>query len=122
MDIIFIKELTVFTTIGVYDWEQTIKQKLLIDIKIGYENNLFSKSDDIKYFLDYAEISQIVIKNIEKKQFKLIESVAQDVADIILNQFDIYWVCIKVTKLTAIPRAKQVGVIIQRKKNNCIRS
>ncbi|WMY96872.1 MAG: dihydroneopterin aldolase [Arsenophonus sp.] len=116
MDIIFIKKLQVFTTIGVYDWEQTIKQKLLIDIKIGYDNNFFSKSDNKKYFLDYAEISQIVVKNIEKKQFKLIENVAENIADILLNKFDIYWVCIKVVKSNAIPKAKKVGVIIQRKK------
>ncbi|WP_348666231.1 dihydroneopterin aldolase [Arsenophonus symbiont of Ornithomya chloropus] len=116
MDIIFIKKLTVFTTIGVYDWEQTIKQKLLIDIKIGYDHQYIDKGDDIKYCLDYSEISQIVIEHIEKRKFKLIERVAEDIADILLNKFDIYWVRIKVVKLNAIPKSKQVGIIIQRKK------
>ncbi len=33
MDIVFIEELSVITTIGVYDWEQTIQQKLVFDIE-----------------------------------------------------------------------------------------
>ncbi|WMY95092.1 MAG: dihydroneopterin aldolase [Arsenophonus sp.] len=116
MDIIFIEALTVFTTIGVYDWEQTIKQKLLIDIKIGYDHQYVNKSDAIECYLDYNEIAKIVIRYIETKKFKLIERVAEDVADILLNQFDICWVYIQVVKFSALPKAKRVGVIIQRKK------
>ncbi|CDK62459.1 Dihydroneopterin aldolase [Klebsiella pneumoniae IS10] len=38
MDIVFIEQLSVITTIGVYDWEQTIEQKLVFDIEIAWDN------------------------------------------------------------------------------------
>lgn len=38
MDIVFIEQLSVITTIGVYDWEQTIEQKLVFDIELAWDN------------------------------------------------------------------------------------
>ncbi|VAY02197.1 Dihydroneopterin aldolase [Arsenophonus endosymbiont of Aleurodicus dispersus] len=114
MDIVFIERLLVFTTIGVYDWEQTIQQKLLLDIEIGCDNQRAAKSDQVEYCVDYAMISQMVIQHIETKKFALIERVAQEVADLILNQFYSCWVRVKVCKPGAVEQAKQVGVIIER--------
>jgi dihydroneopterin aldolase len=45
MDIVFIEELRVITTIGVYDWEQTIQQKLVLDIEMGWDNRKAAASD-----------------------------------------------------------------------------
>lgn len=117
MDIIFIEQLSVFTTIGAYDWEQTIQQKLLLDIEMGWDNQRAAKSDPVKNYLDYAQISQVVIKHIETQKFALIERVAQEIADIILNQFNSCWVRVKVCKPGAVAQAKQVGVIIERRKS-----
>ena len=47
MDIVFIEQLSVITTIGVYDWEQTIEQKLVFDIEMGWDNRKSAKSDDV---------------------------------------------------------------------------
>lgn len=47
MDIVFIEELTVITTIGVYDWEQNIRQKLVFDIEMGWDNRRAAASDDV---------------------------------------------------------------------------
>ncbi|CAA2931027.1 bifunctional dihydroneopterin aldolase/7,8-dihydroneopterin epimerase [Arsenophonus endosymbiont of Bemisia tabaci] len=117
MDIIFIEQLSVFTTIGAYDWEHTIQQKLLIDIEMGWDNQQPAKSDQVENCLDYAQVSQVVIKHIETQKFALIERVAQEIADIILNQFNSCWVCVKVCKPGAVAQAKQVGVIIERTKS-----
>ncbi|MFP3019146.1 MAG: dihydroneopterin aldolase [Arsenophonus sp.] len=118
MDIIFIEKLSVFTTIGVYEWEKNIQQKLLLDIKIGWDNQKRDKSNQLEYYFDYAQISKMIIKHIEIQKFALIEHVAQKIADIILNQFDICWIRVKVCKLGAVPQAKQVSVIIERNKPN----
>ncbi|HGJ5875109.1 MAG TPA: bifunctional dihydroneopterin aldolase/7,8-dihydroneopterin epimerase [Arsenophonus sp.] len=118
MDIIFIEQLSVFTTIGAYDWEKTIQQKLLLDIEMGWDNQQAAKSDQVAYCLDYAQVSQVVIKHIETQKFALIERVAQEVADIILNQFGSPWVRVKVWKPNAVVQAKQVGVMIERTKSN----
>lgn len=117
MDIIFIEQLSVFTTIGAYDWEQTIQQKLLLDIEMGWDTQHAAKNDQVEYCLDYAQVSQVVIEHIETQKFALIERVAQEVADIILNQFKSCWVRVKVCKPGAVARAKQVGVIIERTKS-----
>ncbi|MFP3014404.1 MAG: dihydroneopterin aldolase [Arsenophonus sp.] len=118
MDIIFIKQLSVFTRIGVYEWEKTIKQKLLLDIKIKCDIQQSAKSDKVKYCLDYAKISQAIIKYIETRKFELIERVAQEVSNMILNQFNTCWVQVKVSKPEAVLHAKEVGVIIERTKSS----
>ncbi|WP_434527144.1 bifunctional dihydroneopterin aldolase/7,8-dihydroneopterin epimerase [Photorhabdus asymbiotica] len=116
MDIVFIEELVVITTIGVYDWEQTIKQKLVFDIEIGWDNKRASSSDDVEYCLDYAKVSEAVINHVENQNFALVERVAEEVADLLLNRFNSPWIRIKVSKPGAVAQARQVGVIIERKK------
>lgn len=117
MDIIFIKKLSVFTQIGIHNWEKEIKQKLSITIKIGFNKKKLSQKKN-KNYIDYDKISKIVIKKIENKKHSLIEDVAQYIAKIILKKFNCYWVKIKVQKPNAILQAKNVGIIIKRKKKS----
>ncbi|PHM34987.1 bifunctional dihydroneopterin aldolase/7,8-dihydroneopterin epimerase [Xenorhabdus szentirmaii] len=114
MDIVFIEELTVITTIGVYDWEQTIKQKLVFDIEMGWDNKRASSSDNVEHCLDYSKVSEAIINHVENQCFALVERVAEEVADILLNQFHSPWVRIKVRKPGAVVHAKSVGVVIER--------
>ncbi|KGM28378.1 bifunctional dihydroneopterin aldolase/7,8-dihydroneopterin epimerase [Photorhabdus luminescens] len=116
MDIVFIEELVVITTIGVYDWEQTIKQKLVFDIEMGWDNKRASSSDDVEYCLDYAKVSEAIINHVENQNFALVERVAEEVADLLLKRFNSPWARIKVSKPGAVAQARQVGVIIERKK------
>jgi dihydroneopterin aldolase len=58
MDIVFIEQLSVITTIGVYDWEQTIEQKLVFDIEMAWDNRKSAKSDDVADCLSYADIAK----------------------------------------------------------------
>ncbi|MCC8364701.1 bifunctional dihydroneopterin aldolase/7,8-dihydroneopterin epimerase [Xenorhabdus sp. PB61.4] len=115
MDIVFIKELTVITTIGVYDWEQTIKQKLVFDIEMGWDNKRAASSDNVEHCLDYSQVSETVIRHVENQRFALVERVAEEVADILLNQFHSPWVRIKVSKPGAVAQATSVGVVIERR-------
>uniref|UniRef100_UPI0036D8F8C7 bifunctional dihydroneopterin aldolase/7,8-dihydroneopterin epimerase n=1 Tax=Photorhabdus sp. RM322S TaxID=3342825 RepID=UPI0036D8F8C7 len=116
MDIVFIEELAVITTIGVYDWEQTIKQKLVFDIEMGWDNKRASSSDNVEHCLDYAKVSEAVINHVESQSFALVERVAEEVANLLLNRFNSPWVRIKVSKPGAVAQARQVGVVIERKK------
>ncbi|TDB55944.1 bifunctional dihydroneopterin aldolase/7,8-dihydroneopterin epimerase [Photorhabdus luminescens] len=116
MDIVFIEELVVITTIGVYDWEQTIKQKLVFDIEMGWDNKRASCCDDVEYCLDYAKVSEAIIEHVENQSFALVERVAEEVAELLLKRFNSPWVRIKVSKPGAVAQARQVGVMIERKK------
>ncbi|MDK9362773.1 bifunctional dihydroneopterin aldolase/7,8-dihydroneopterin epimerase [Lelliottia wanjuensis] len=117
MDIVFIEQLSVITTIGVYDWEQTIEQKLVFDIEMGWDNRLAAKSDDVKDCLSYADISETIVKHVEGQRFALVERVAEEVADLLLSRFNSPWVRIKLSKPGAVARAANVGVIIERGTN-----
>ena len=117
MDKVFIEQLTVITTIGVYDWEQTIKQKLVLDLEMAHDNRPAGKSDDVAEALDYAQVSQAVIEHIEQGRFLLVERVAEEVAELLLARFNSPWVRIKLSKPGAVARAANVGVIIERGNN-----
>ena len=117
MDIVFIEQLSVITTIGVYDWEQTIEQKLVFDIEMGWDNRKSAKSDDVNDCLSYADISETVIGHVEGQRFALVERVAEEVAELLLTRFNSPWVRIKLSKPGAVARAANVGVIIERGTN-----
>ncbi|PVZ85149.1 bifunctional dihydroneopterin aldolase/7,8-dihydroneopterin epimerase [Serratia sp. S1B] len=116
MDIVFIEELSVITTIGVYDWEQTIQQKLVFDIEMAWDNRQAAVSDDVNDCLSYADVSDVVIGHVQPNRFALVERVAEEVAEILLQRFNSPWVRIKVSKPGAVAQANRVGVIIERGK------
>ena len=116
MDIVFIEELTVITTIGVYDWEQTIRQKLVFDVELAWDNRKAAFSDDVADCLSYADVSEAIIKHVEPNQFALVERVAEEVAMMLMDKFNSPWVRIKVSKPGAVAHAKSVGVQIERGK------
>ncbi|MFT8212229.1 MAG: bifunctional dihydroneopterin aldolase/7,8-dihydroneopterin epimerase [Symbiopectobacterium sp.] len=114
MDIVFIEELTMIATIGVYDWEQTISQKLVLDIEMAWDNRKAATSDDVRDCLSYADVSEAVIAHVSSQPFALIERVAEEVAQLLMQRFAIPWLRIKVCKPGAVAQARQVGVVIER--------
>ncbi|KII78566.1 bifunctional dihydroneopterin aldolase/7,8-dihydroneopterin epimerase [Vibrio renipiscarius] len=114
MDKVFIEQLEVITTIGAYDWEQEIKQKLVLDIEMAHDNRVAGKSDDVADALDYAQVSAAVINHIVHGRFLLVERVAEEVAQLVMSKFNVPWIKIRLTKPGAVPQAKGVGVVIER--------
>ena len=114
MDIVFIEQLNVITTIGAYDWEQTIKQKLVFDIEMAWDNRQAAASDDVNDCLSYADVSEAVIQHVSTQNFALVERVAEEVAALLLSRFQSPWVRIKLSKPGAVADAVNVGVVIER--------
>ncbi|MCE0494195.1 bifunctional dihydroneopterin aldolase/7,8-dihydroneopterin epimerase [Vibrio salinus] len=114
MDKVFIEQLTVITTIGVYDWEQQIKQKLVLDIEMAHDNRPAGKSDDVKDALDYSQVSEAIIQHIENGRFLLVERVAEEVAELVMSRFFVPWIRIRLAKPGAVAQAASVGVEIER--------
>jgi len=114
MDIVFIEQLTVFTTIGAFEWEQQITQKLVLDIELAWDNRLAAKSDDVKDCLSYAEVAQSVLAHIQNQRFALVERVAEEVAELLMREFATPGVRITVNKPGAVAQARNVGVKITR--------
>lgn len=114
MDTVFIEQLSAITTIGVYQWEQTIKQKLFLDIELAWDNQKAAKSDNVADCLNYAEVTEAVLAHVENNKFALVERVAEEVAELLLTTFATSRVSIRVTKPSAVAQAKAVGVKIVR--------
>ena len=113
-DRIFIEELTVFTQIGVYDWEQQIKQKLIFDLEMAWDCRQAAETDDVQFCLNYAEVCDFIINYVQSKSFFLIERVAYEVAEQLQQHFQIKWLRLKLAKPQAVTQARNVGIIIER--------
>lgn len=113
-DRIFIEELTVFAQIGVYDWEQQIKQKLVFDLEMAWDCSKAAQTDDVRFCLNYAEVSDFIIQYVQAKSFLLIERVAYEVAEQLQQRFNLHWLRIKLSKPKAVAQAHNVGIIVER--------
>jgi dihydroneopterin aldolase len=114
MDIIFLGNLEASATIGIYDWERKIKQIIVLDIEMAFDIKKAAETDDIQYTLDYKTVSERVVSFVEQSEYFLVEKLVEEVANILLTEFDTPWVKITLNKKGAISRAKDVGIIIER--------
>nr|WP_196139668.1 dihydroneopterin aldolase [Aliikangiella sp. G2MR2-5] len=118
MDIVFIRQLEVNTVIGVFDWEREIKQRLVFDLELGTDISASAKTDELEDTLDYKAISHAVYDFVEQSSYQLVETVAEKVADLILEQFPVRWLKLTLDKPGAVSIAKSVGVQIERGERN----
>tara|TARA_Y100000996_G_C22393773_1_gene590252 strand:- start:416 stop:769 length:354 start_codon:yes stop_codon:yes gene_type:complete len=114
MDIIFLRNLKIDTVIGIYDWERRIKQTVILDLEMATDIKKAAKSDDIADTLDYKAIAKRVISFVEESEYKLVETLAERIAEIIVNEFKVPWMKLSLNKIGAIRGARDVGVIIER--------
>jgi dihydroneopterin aldolase len=116
MDIIYIHELCIETTIGIYDWEREIKQTVRLDIEMGHDIRKAAETDSIEYALNYKSVAKRLISFIEGSEFLLVETMAEQCAQIIREEFSVPWVKLQVGKPGAVRGSKEVGVVIERGK------
>ena len=114
MDIIYIHGLKCPCCIGVWQWEKQLDQTLVLDIDLATDITKSANSDDLNDTLNYQKISERVVEYAKQSQFELIEALIENLAAIILNEFDVAGVRIKLDKGAAVKQARNVGVIIQR--------
>jgi dihydroneopterin aldolase len=114
MDTVFISGLRVDTIIGVYPWERRVRQTLVLDLELAGDNRRAAASDRIEDALDYAAIGNRVHAYIEESEFQLVETVAERVAELILAEFGVSWLRLRLAKPGALPAAREVGVVIER--------
>jgi len=116
MDIIFLNDLRIETIIGIYDWERETKQTVILDLEMAADIKKAAASDKIEDTLDYKGVAKRIIQYVEESEFQLVETLAERVAQIILTEFAVPWVRLKLNKIGAIRGASGVGVIIERGK------
>lgn len=114
MDKVFVEGLVVNAYIGVYDWEHEQPQPLVLDLEMDWDNNKAASSEQLSDALDYDALSKAVEQLITSRPRALIETVAEEVATLILTQFGSPRVRVKVAKPQAVASAKQTAVEITR--------
>ncbi|HEX7384208.1 MAG TPA: dihydroneopterin aldolase [Burkholderiaceae bacterium] len=116
MDKVFIEALEIECVIGIYDWERKIKQPIVLDIEMGFDNRKPAASDDIADTLDYKAVSKRLIQFVSESDFGLVETLAERCCAIILAEFGVAEVRLKLSKVGAVRGAKAVGVILERRR------
>ena len=115
-DKVFIEGLEIETLIGIYDWERRIQQTLVFDIEMAFDNRIPAASDDIALTMNYKDVSKRLIDYVGQSGFGLVETLAERCAEIVLAEFGVHWLRLKLSKPGAVRGAQAVGVIIERGK------
>lgn len=114
MDTVFIEDLRIETVIGIYDWERKIRQTVALDLEMAFDNRKPAASDRIEDTLDYKTVAKRLIAFVESSHFELVETLAERCAEIVLNEFGVRWLRLKLAKPGAVSGSKSVGVVIER--------
>ena len=114
MDLIFIRDLRVETVIGIYEWERQIKQTVSIDLEMGADIRTAAATDSIADTLNYKAVSKRLIQFVSESQFLLVETLAERIAAILLEEFQVPWLRLALSKPGAVRGSREVGVVIER--------
>jgi dihydroneopterin aldolase len=114
MDLVFIEDLRIETVIGIYDWERKIRQTVALDLEMAFDNTVPAASDRIDDTLDYKRVSKRLIAFVGESHFELVETLAERCAEIVMREFGVPWLRLRLSKPGAVTGSKAVGVVIER--------
>jgi len=113
-DRVLIEGLEVRTVIGIYDWEREIRQTVRLDLEMAWDITKAAQTDSIEDTLDYKAVSKRLIAFVEASSFGLIETLAEHCANIVLTEFSVPWLRLKMSKPGAVRGSENVAVLIER--------
>ena len=114
MDTVFLRGLEVECVIGVFDWEREQKQKVVIDLDMDWDVRPAARDDDLEKAVDWKEVTKGLLAFVGESRFRLVESLAERVAEIVVRRFDVPRVRVRVEKPGAVRYSTTVGVEIVR--------
>ena len=118
MDIVFIKNLKVDAIIGIHDWERQARQEIILDLEMASDIQRAAATEDIQHALDYSAVAQRVCEHVIGARFKLVETLVESVAELIIREYGVTWLSVACTKTQALNTASGVGVRIERGERN----
>lgn len=118
MDKIFIHALKTEAIIGIFDWERQVKQTVLIDIELSADIRKAALTDAIADTLNYKAVAKRVLSFVDASQFHLVETLAEHIAMLILEDFGVARVSITLSKPGAVRSSRDVGVSLERDRSS----
>ncbi|HEX4052580.1 MAG TPA: dihydroneopterin aldolase [Steroidobacteraceae bacterium] len=113
-DRILLEGLTTECIIGFIDWERRIPQTVVIDLEVPCDCARAAASDDVADTVDYKKLAKRVLGWVAASQFQLIESLAHGLALLLLQEFALDWIRIRIGKPGAIRHSRDVAVCVER--------
>ena len=114
MDIIYLRDLRIDTVIGVFDWERRVRQTVILDIDLAADVRRAAATDALSDTLNYKAVAKRLLEFVGQSEFQLVETLAERVAEVVLKEFNVPWLRLRVNKQGAVRGARDVGVIIER--------
>jgi len=114
LDAVFIRQLRLPAWIGLYRHEKIAPQTIEIDLEIALPSAAAFKSGKVSDTIDYAVVVERVRALLAKERFGLVESLAERIANLVLEEFGSPRVKVSIAKLGVLREARQVGVCIER--------
>jgi 7,8-dihydroneopterin aldolase/epimerase/oxygenase len=113
-DCILLHGLSAECIIGFIDWERRVPQTVVIDLEVPCDCRRAAVSDDVADTVDYKKLAKRVLAWVQASEFHLIETLAQRLALMLLQEFPIAWIRIRVGKPGAIRHSRDVAVSVER--------
>ena len=108
--VVRIRGLKADAIIGCYDWERTLKQPLVIDLELTTNFSAPASSDALDDALDYAALSEAIVRFVERSEFQLLEALSVAMVAEIFARWDVMQVRVDIDKPGAVSLAAGVGV------------
>jgi dihydroneopterin aldolase len=114
MDIVYLNDLRIDTVVGIYDWERRTRQTVILDIEMGTDIRKAAETDDIRHTIDYKAVAKRLFDFVGTSEFHLVEKLAESVAAILLQEFNVSWCRVRLNKKGALRGVRDVGIIVER--------
>jgi dihydroneopterin aldolase len=114
MDIVYIRDLRIPARIGIYPWEKSIEQQIRVDVEMAWDNRVPAASDKIEDTLNYKTAAQRIVQLVEADHYDLVERLAEEIANTLMQEMHIPWIRVTVGKPFAVKGSSEVGVQIER--------
>lgn len=114
MDRVLIEALKLEAKIGVYEWERRIRQQVVFDLELGCDAARAAAGDRLADAVDYKAVAKRLRTLAGEREWGLVETLAEALAQCLLKEFAIGWLRVTVRKPGAVTGAASVGVTIER--------
>ncbi len=114
MDQIYLRDLEVEAIIGVYAWEQRIRRRLRFDVELTTDTRTAAASGDIADTVNYGAVADDIREIAGRGTHVLLESLAEEIAQTLLERFHSPFIRLTVGKPHAVPGVREVGIVIER--------
>ena len=114
MDRIFIRDLLVRGILGLNEEERRERQDIVVNLELWVDTRQAAATDDVDASVNYRSVCKRVIAYVEASDHLLVERLASEVARLVVTEFAVARVRVRIEKPGALRFARSVGIEIER--------